>query len=45
MIPRVEVRNLSRTLQEAAAPVALVRNATFSVAAGEFVAVLGPSGC
>jgi lipoprotein-releasing system ATP-binding protein len=45
MTPRVEARNLSRTLQEAAAPVTLVRNAHFSVAPGEFVAVLGPSGC
>jgi lipoprotein-releasing system ATP-binding protein len=45
MSPRLEARGLGRTLEDAAAPVVLVRDANFSVAPGEFVAVLGPSGC
>jgi lipoprotein-releasing system ATP-binding protein len=42
---RLEARDLRRTLVEAEREVPLVRGVSFSVAAGEFTAVLGPSGC
>ncbi len=43
--PVIEVRHVTRVLQEAVNPVVLVHDASFSVAPGEFVAILGPSGC
>jgi lipoprotein-releasing system ATP-binding protein len=43
--PVIEVRLVTRILQEAASPVVLVRDVSFRVFSGEFVAILGPSGC
>ncbi len=45
MTPRLEARDLRRTLVEAGREVPLVRGVSLSVAAGEFTVVLGPSGC
>ena len=45
MTPRLEARNLGRTLIDGDNRVVLVRGANFVVQPGEFVAVQGPSGC
>jgi ABC-type nitrate/sulfonate/bicarbonate transport system ATPase subunit len=43
--PKIEVRGLSKTFQTRGGPVPVLDDLTFSVADGEFVAVIGPSGC
>ncbi|MFN3524279.1 MAG: ABC transporter ATP-binding protein [Phenylobacterium sp.] len=42
--PVLEVRGVTRTLTDPE-PVTLVRDVSFTVAPGEFVAIMGPSGC
>lgn len=42
--PALEVIDLSKTYYGAAEPVEAVKGATFSAAAGEFLAIVGPSG-
>jgi lipoprotein-releasing system ATP-binding protein len=41
----LEARGLGRTLLEAAAPVVLVADASFTIEAGSFTVITGPSGC
>ncbi len=41
----VEARDVTRVFPMTAGPVTAVRNATLSVASGEYVAITGPSGC
>ena len=43
--PRIEVRGLSKSFKLGAATIEAVSGVSFSVAKGEFVALLGPSGC
>jgi len=43
-VPALEVIELSKTYFGAAEPVEAVKGATFSAAAGEFLAIVGPSG-
>jgi NitT/TauT family transport system ATP-binding protein len=43
-IERIDVRGLSKSFQLGGAAIEAVRNVTFSVRRGEFVALLGPSG-
>src|SRR4029077_7072120 len=43
-VQRIDVRGLSKTFQLAGAAIEAVRDASFSVRRGEFVALLGPSG-
>jgi NitT/TauT family transport system ATP-binding protein len=42
--PRIEILGLSKTFKLGAATIEAVRNVSFSVKRGEFVALLGPSG-
>jgi NitT/TauT family transport system ATP-binding protein len=42
--PRVEVRRLSKTFQLGGASLEAVKDVSFAIAPGEFVALLGPSG-
>src|ERR1700747_2457497 len=43
-LSRIDVRGLNKTFQLAGAAIEAVRNVSFSVRRGEFVALLGPSG-
>src|SRR3981189_2799568 len=43
-VRRIDVRQLSKSFQLAGTAIEAVRDATFSVRRGEFVALLGPSG-
>jgi NitT/TauT family transport system ATP-binding protein len=43
-VQRIEVRGLSKTFQLAGAAIEAVRDVSFSIRRGEFVALLGPSG-
>ena len=43
-VPRIDVRGLSKTFQLAGTAIEAVRDVSFSVRRGEFVALLGPSG-
>jgi NitT/TauT family transport system ATP-binding protein len=43
-LPRIEISGLSKTFKLGAATIEAVRNVSFSVKRGEFVALLGPSG-
>jgi ABC-type nitrate/sulfonate/bicarbonate transport system ATPase subunit len=45
MRPKIEVRSVSKTFQTRGGPVPVLDDLSFSVADGEFVAVIGPSGC
>ena len=45
MRPKIEVRSVSKTFQTRRGPVPVLDDLSFSVADGEFVAVIGPSGC
>ena len=45
MRPKIEVRSVSKTFQTRGGPLLVLDNLSFSVAEGEFVAVIGPSGC
>jgi len=45
MRPKIEVRAISKTFQTRGGAVHVLDDLTFSVADGEFVAVIGPSGC
>ena len=45
MRPKVEVRSVSKTFQTRGGPLPVLDKLSFSVADGEFVAVIGPSGC
>jgi len=45
MRPKVEVRSISKAFATRAGSLAVLDRLTFSVADGEFVAVIGPSGC
>jgi NitT/TauT family transport system ATP-binding protein len=44
-VPRLEARNLSKTFQARGRAVEVLRNVSFTVEAGEFVAIVGASGC
>src|SRR5207253_4160663 len=43
-VQRIEVRGLSKTFQLAGTAIEAVRDVSFSIRRGEFVALLGPSG-
>jgi NitT/TauT family transport system ATP-binding protein len=43
-VPRIEILGISKTFKLGAATIEAVRNVSFSVKRGEFVALLGPSG-
>src|ERR1700688_5089391 len=43
-VQRIDVRELSKTFQLAGTSIEAVRNVSFNVRRGEFVALLGPSG-
>src|SRR3954463_10113382 len=43
-VQRIDVRGLSKTFQLAGAAIEAVRDVSFSIRRGEFVALLGPSG-
>src|SRR5258705_3905964 len=43
-VQRIDVRGLSKTFQLAGAAIEAVRDVSFGVRRGEFVALLGPSG-
>src|SRR5678815_4570293 len=45
MSSKIEVRSVSKTFHTRGGPVPVLDDLTFSVAEGEFVAVVGPSGC
>jgi ABC-type nitrate/sulfonate/bicarbonate transport system ATPase subunit len=45
MRPKIEVRSVSKTFQTRGGPLPVLDDLSFSVADGEFVAVIGPSGC
>jgi ABC-type nitrate/sulfonate/bicarbonate transport system ATPase subunit len=45
MRPKIEVRSVSKTFQTRGGRVPVLDELSFSVADGEFVAVIGPSGC
>jgi NitT/TauT family transport system ATP-binding protein len=45
MKPKIDVRGVSKTFQTGRGPIAVLDDISFSVAEGEFVAVIGPSGC
>jgi ABC-type nitrate/sulfonate/bicarbonate transport system ATPase subunit len=45
MRPKIEVRSVSKTFETRGGPLPVLDNLSFSVADGEFVAVIGPSGC
>jgi ABC-type nitrate/sulfonate/bicarbonate transport system ATPase subunit len=45
MRPKIEVRSVSKTFQTRGGRVPVLDDLSFSVADGEFVAVIGPSGC
>jgi ABC-type nitrate/sulfonate/bicarbonate transport system ATPase subunit len=45
MAPKIDVRGLSKTFRTRTGLVAVLDDISFSVADGEFVAVIGPSGC
>jgi ABC-type nitrate/sulfonate/bicarbonate transport system ATPase subunit len=45
MKAKIEVRSVSKTFQTRGGPVPVLDDLSFSVADGEFVAVIGPSGC
>jgi len=43
-MPLIEIENLSKTYVNEGAPTPALQNLTFSIAEGEFVAIMGPSG-
>jgi ABC-type nitrate/sulfonate/bicarbonate transport system ATPase subunit len=45
MRPKIDVRGISKTFQTRRDPIPVLDDISFSVAEGEFVAVIGPSGC
>jgi len=45
MRPKIEVRSVSKTFETRGGPVPVLDDLNFSVADGEFLAVIGPSGC
>ena len=45
MKPKLDVREISKTFHTRRGPIAALADISFSVADGEFVAVIGPSGC
>jgi ABC-type nitrate/sulfonate/bicarbonate transport system ATPase subunit len=45
MRPKIDVRGISKTFRTRRDPIPVLDDISFSVAEGEFVAVIGPSGC
>ena len=45
MKPKIDVRGISKTFATRRGPIAVLDDISFSVADGEFVAIIGPSGC
>jgi ABC-type oligopeptide transport system ATPase subunit len=43
--PKIELRGLSKAFPTRGGPLPVLDDLSFSVADGEFVAVIGPSGC